>query len=148
MPRINLRRRVAPTIGELRHTVWVCTTTERPDNFVSTIVQRPGVFRCKARIRNLRPDQILDYKAVFDSDEAVTKEITIRVPPDAKVDLNHWVYREDGPAKIWHKVRRVEDLGEVGRFLIMYCSIDTVNDVRTDTVTQEPPPIWETPSMD
>jgi len=148
MPRINLRRRVAPSIGELRHVVWVCTTTERPDNFVSTIVERPGVFRCMARIRSLAPDQILDYQSVFGTTDMPTKEVTIRVPPDAKIDLNHWIYREDGPAKIWMKVRSVEDLGEVGRFLIMRCSIDTINDVRTDPVTQEPPPIWEQPSMD
>jgi len=148
MPRINLRRRVAPTIGELRHVVWVCTTTERPDSNVSTLVDRPGVFRCMARIRNLRADQILDYKAVFGSEEAPTKEITIRVPPDVKVDLNHWIFREDGPAQMWMKVRTVEDLGEVGRFLVLHCSIDTVNDVRSDPATQEPPPLWETPSMD
>src|SRR5215469_9524676 len=128
MPRINLRRRSVPTIGELRHLVWVCTTTERPDEFVSTIRERPGVFCCHARIRNMQPDQILDYRAVFGSDDAPTKEITIRVPPDCKVDLNHWVYLDSGPAKIWHKVRGVEDMGAAGRFLILRCSIDTVKD--------------------
>jgi len=148
MPRINLRRRVAPTIGELRHTVIVCTTTERPDEYVSTIVERPGIFRCHARIRDLRPDQILDYRAVFGSEDAPVKEITIRVPPDCKIDLNHWIYREDGPAQMWMKVRTIEDLGEVGRFLILRCSLDTLKDERTDTATQELPPLWETPSMD
>jgi hypothetical protein len=148
MPRINLRRRTVPSIGELRHIVWICTTTERPDEWVSTIRERPGVFRCHARIRNMLPDQILDYRAVFGSQDAPTTEIIIRFPPDVKVDLNHWVYREDGPAKMWLKVRSVEDLGNAGRFLILRCSIDTVNDVRTDKVTQELPPTWEMPSVD
>jgi len=148
MPRINLRRRTVPSIGELRHVVWVCTTTEKPDEYVSTIVERPGVFRCHARIRSMAPDQILDYQSVFGTVDMPTKEITIRVPPDAAIGIGHWLYREDGPAKIWYKVRSTEDLGEVGRFLVMRCSIDTLKDQRTDEATQQMPPVWETPSMD
>lgn len=148
MPRISLRRRGQPSIGELRDLVWVCTTVERPDDFVSTIVQRPGVFQCHARIRDLRYDQILDYMSVFGDENTPTKQITIRVPPDARVDLGHWVYRESGDAKIWYKVRGVEDMGEVHRFLILTCSVDVVNDRRIDPQTQEPPPVWETPDMD
>jgi len=148
MPKINLRRRSIPAIGEMRDVVWVCTTVERPDDFVSTIVERPGVMRVHARVRDLRPDQILDFQAVFGSENSPTKEITIRAPPDVKVDLGHWVYRETGFAKIWHRVRSVEDLGEVQRFLILRCSVDTVNDARTDPVTQQPPPVWERPDVD
>ena len=50
-----------------------------------------------------------------------------------------------GDAKIWYKVRSVEDLGNVQRFLVLNCNIDTVNDARNDPVTQEPPPVWEMP---
>lgn len=148
MPKIDLRRRVQPAIGQLRDVVWVCTTTERPDDNVSTIVERPGVIRVHARIRDLKPDQIMNYRAVFGDENTPTKEITIRVPPDVKVDLNHWVFRETGYAKTWYKVLYVEDLGEVGRFLILYCAVDELNDVRNDPATQQPPPIWETPDMD
>lgn len=149
MPRINLRRHSQPAIGEMRDLVWVCTTVERPDDDVSTIKTRPGVFQCHARIRNMRPDQIMDYLAVFGTqDKPPSIEITIRYPPDVKVDLNHWVYRETGDATTWYKVRSVEDLGNVQRFLILNCSIDVVNDVRTDPATQRPPPVWETPTME
>src|ERR1700745_1952364 len=37
-----------------------------------------------------------------------------------------------GDAKIWYKVRSVEDLGNVQRFLVLNCNIDTVNDARND----------------
>jgi hypothetical protein len=149
VPAISLRRRTVPAIGEMRDLVWVCTTTERPDDDVSTIKERPGVFRCNARIRNLRADQILDYQAVFGSqDKPPTIEITIRYPPDVKVDLNHWVYRESSDAQTWYKVRNVWDVGNVQRFLFLDCSIDTVNDIRTDVATQQRAPVWETPSMD
>jgi len=146
MPKIVLRRRSAPEIGEMRDIVWVCTTVERPDDDVSTIKRRPGVFECHARIRSLRPDQIMDYQAVFGTEgKPPTKEITIRYPPDARVDVNHWVYQKTGDARIWYKVRTVEDVGNVQRFLFLDCSIDTVFDDRTDPATQQNPPVWETP---
>lgn len=148
MAKINLRRRSVPTIGALRDLVWVCTTVERPDEDVSTLKTRPGVFHCHARIRNMRPDQIMDYIAVFGSEDRPTIEVCIRYPPDVKVDLNHWVYRETGDARIWYKVRSVEDLGDVHRFLLLNCSIDWVNDARSDPATQQPPPTWEVPVYD
>jgi len=151
MPKIDLRRRSAPSVGQLRDVVWVCTTVERPDDFVSTIVERPGVIRVHARIRFMRPETIWNYQAVFGDQDTPTREITIRCPPDVKIDLNHWVYQEGNGAcspPTWYKVRSVEDLGGVGRFLILRCSVDTVKDARTDVVTQQPPPVWETPAMD
>jgi hypothetical protein len=148
MAKIDLRRRKAPEVGAMRDRVIICTTVERPDEDVSTIVERPGVFECQANILNLKPDQILDYKAVFGTEgPAPTIQITIRYPWDAKIDLNHWVYRKTGDTPAWYKVRSVEDLGGVGRFLVLYCSIDVVNDTRNDPVTQEPPPVWETPDI-
>jgi len=148
MPKIILRRRTVPNIGELRDFVWVCTTTERPDDDVSTIRKRPGVFGCHARIRNLKPDQIMDYVAVFGTEvKPPTIEITIRYPPDAKIDVRHWVYRKTGDARIWYKVRTVEDAGGVQRFLFLDCSIDTVFDVRSDPATQALPPMWEDPEV-
>ena len=148
MAKINLRRRSIPSVGSMRDSVIICTWTERPDEDVSTIVARPGVFRAHARVRTLQPDQILDFMAVFGSQDRPAVEIAIRVPPDVKIDLNHWVYRETGPAKIWYKVRSVQDFGDVGRFLLLRCSIDTVNDPRTDPATQQPPPAWEVPMND
>jgi len=146
MSRIVLRRRTVPEIGQLRDLVWVCTTTERPDDDVSTIKERPGVFMCHARIRNLRPDQIMDYLAVFGTQgKPPTIEIAIRFPLDVKIDLHHWVYRKTGDARIWYKVRSVEDIGGAQRFLFLDCSIDVVNDIRSDPATQESPPVWETP---
>lgn len=133
----------------MRDLVWVCTTTERPDDDISTIVRRPGVFLCHARIINLSPDQILDYQAVDGSSDPPPRiEITIRYPPDVRVDIGHWCYRETGDAKIWYKVRDVEDLGNVRRFLSLRCNIDVVNDRRIDPVTQRPPPVWLTPEME
>lgn len=129
--------------------VWICTTTERPDDDVSTIKERPGVFRCHAAIRSIRPEQILNYQAVFGDENAPSKEVIVRMPPDVKVDLNHWVYRECGAySKMWMKVRSVEDIDELGKFLLMRCSIDTVLDERSDPATQPLPPTWETPDRD
>jgi hypothetical protein len=146
--RIVTRRRTQPVVGDLNETVWICTTVETPDDYVSTIVENPGVFKCHARIRNIKPDQILNYQAVFGTQEKPpTIEITIRFPPDVAVDLNHRVYRETGAAKIWYRVRSVEDLGGAHRFLIMNCSIDVVKDSRNDDATQQPAPRWDTPSL-
>jgi hypothetical protein len=146
--KIDLRRRKAPDVGELSERVIVCTTVERPDEDVSTIVNRPGVFACHARIINLRPEQILDYKAVFGTEHAPpTVAITIRFPPDVKVDLNHWVFCRNEYGSTWYKVRSTEDLGNVHRFLTMNCSIDTVDDVRSDPATQASPPSFETPDL-
>lgn len=130
--------------------VIVCATVERPDDFVSTIIERPKIFAAHARIRNLKPDQILDYKAVFGDADTATVEITIRYPPDAKIDIGHWIYRKAAPEtlKIWYKVRSIEDIGEVQRFLALRCSIDTVKDARTDPVIQRSPPQWEDPTED
>lgn len=148
MAKINLRRRSVPTIGAMRDTVWICTTLERPDDDISTIKERPGVFKCHARLRNLRPDQIMDYMAVFGTQDRPTIEICIRYPPDCKIDLGHWVYLQTGDAKIWLKVRSVEDLGYVHLFLLLNCSIDTVNDRRSDPATQKSPANWEVPVFD
>lgn len=152
MPRIDLRTRNQPSIGELRELVWICTTVDRPDDWVSAIETRPSVFRCHARVRSLRPDQILDYRAVFGSENAPSKEVVIRCPPDVAIALNHWVYRDAGPScgnvKQWLRVRSVEDLGEAGRFLSLRCSVDTVLDERTDPATQEEPAVWQSPSLD
>jgi hypothetical protein len=145
MRRIDLRRRSVPNVADLRDIVWICTTVERPDANVSTIVQRPGVIKVHARILDLRPEIVLNYQAVMGTQHAPTKAITIRMPPDVKIDLNHWVYQETGFGPIWHKVRSVEDLGGVRRFLEMHCSIETVNDSRRDPATQEAPPKWKTP---
>lgn len=145
MPKIDLRRRSAPTIGSMRDLVWICTMVERPDGDISTFVERPGVYRCHARFRPIGPTQILDYKAVFGDQDTPTTEITVRVPPDVKVDVRHLVYRLTGPAQIWYRVRSVEDLVEVHRFLVLRCSTDTLRDERSDPATQEPPPTWETP---
>lgn len=137
-----------PEVGELRALVWVCTTVERPDMNVSTIVQRPGVIKVHARIRPLRGDRILDYQAVLGTEKAPTYEITVRMPPDVKVDLNHWIYQEEGDyAKKWFKVRSTEDMGGRGRFLLLLCSLDKLNDERSDPATQESPPRWREPDV-
>jgi len=146
MPRINLSRRSQPALGDMRHLVWIATTVERPDpDGPSSLVDRPGVFRTHARIVNMRPDIILNYQSVFGLQNTPTIEITIRNPPDVKIDLNHWVYRPAPPTQIWYKVRNVEDLGNVGRFLVLGCSIDEVNDARSDPATQQSPPRWDAP---
>jgi len=148
MPRINLATRNQPQIGEMRDVVIVCTGTERPDDFVSTIVEKPGVFRCHARIRNLRQYQILGYKAVFNDENVPTTEITIRSPPDVQIDVGYWIYRLTGDAQVWYRVRNIEDLGQVRRFTVLQCSIDVLNDRRRDAATQQPPPAWMTPQLD
>jgi hypothetical protein len=145
MPRIDLRRRTVPSLGSLRQPVIVCTTVERPDGDVSTIVERPGVFRVHGRVRAIRGDQVLDWKGVFQTPQVPTHEITIRTPPDVKLDLNHWVYVADRYAETWYKVRTVEDLGGVHRFTVLMCTIETVRDRRADPVTQAPAPTWERP---
>jgi hypothetical protein len=151
MPKIDLKlRSTQPAIGSMRQRVVVCTTTERPDEDVSTIVERPGVMPVMSRIRPLRGDDavMLDWRAVFGKENTPTHEITIRCPPDVKVDLNHWVYHSDELGATWYKVRSVEDLGGVHRFLVLLCTLTTVNDARSDPATQSPPPTWENPTPD
>jgi len=135
----------APEVGELNTRVWICTTVERPDMNVSTIVKRPGVIDVAARVRPLGGQQILDYQAVMGEEDKPTTEITIRYPPDVKVDLNHWVYHKRLYTRTWYKVRTVEDMGGAGRFLLLRCSVDKVFDVRSDPATQQTPPRWEDP---
>ena len=146
MPRISFRRRVRPAIGDMRQNVWVCTMVERPDLDVSSVVLRPGIFKCHARIRDVRPDEILDYQAVFGAQNRPTKEVTIRVPPDVKIDLGHWIYWEGTYANTWLRVRSVEDMANANRFLLIRCSIETVSDQRSDPATQQAPPAWEDPN--
>lgn len=132
----------------MREQVIISTTVERPDGDVSTIVQRPEVIQVMAQLLALRPDQILDYQSVFGTNvKPPSHEFTIRYPRDVKVDLNHWVYHADKHTKIstWYKVRSVEDLGMVHRFLILSCTIDTVLDPRSDPATQKLPPTWQAP---
>jgi head-tail adaptor len=145
-PPIDVKRRVSvPEIGELNKRVWVCTTVEKPDMNVSTIKRRPGVIEVHARIRPLRGQEILDYQAVLGEENKPTTEITIRDPPDVKVDIRHWIYHEGLYARTWYKVRTVEDLGGVGLYLLMRCSVDQILDVRSDPATQETPRRWEDP---
>ena len=139
-----------PSLGSLRELVIVCTTVEKPDADVSTIVTRPGVIQVHARVRPLKGEEYLDYQAVFPGDRRLrppTHEITIRTPPDVKIDLNHWVYHQDRHAATWYRVRTVEDIGGARRFTIMLCSPETTWDVRSDPATQELPPVFEVPDM-
>src|SRR5262245_20527423 len=155
MPKLSaglpLDRSKPPALGELRHKVIVCTTVERPDGDVSTIVGRPGVIEVHARITPLGGDEVLDYRAAFEvfrvGKPAPSHEIVIRTPPDVKIDLNHWVYWDDGVKACWLKVRFVEDIGSVRRFTAMQCSLETTFDRRSDPATQRLPPEWEEPEM-
>ena len=114
---IQVTKRRLPTVGELRELVWVCTTVERPDMNVSTIKRRPGVIHVRARIRPLSGAMILDYQAVFGEAEKPSTEITIRNPPDEKVDVRHWIFHATTVYETWYKVRTVEDMGGFNRFL-------------------------------
>ena len=137
-----------PAIGDLRSLVIVCTTVERPDGDVSTIVTRPGVIKVRARVRPIRGEMFLDYDAVFETanrPRMPTHEITIRTPPDVKIDLGHWVYHCDRLAETWYRVRTVEDIAGRHRFTVMLCAPDKVRDSRSDPATQELPPTWEVP---
>ena len=51
----------------------------------------------------------------------------------------------DRLAETWYKVRTVEDMGGVHRFLVLMCTVETINDRRSDPATQPPPPVWERP---
>lgn len=156
MPRIDQRRESIPQIGDLRDSVIICTTVEKPDFNVSTIVDRPGVIRVHARVRPMEATQILDYQAVWPGMgrgqgggqlKLPSHEITIRMPPDVKIDLHHWVFHQDKFAATWYRVRMTKDMGGVRRFLLLLCSIETLWDVRTDPATQELPPQFEVPDM-
>jgi len=146
-------RRKSPSVGSLTSRVTVCTTLERPDGDVSTLVDRPGVIQVHASVRPLRGVEVLNWKAVTEvysglggtRGAAPTHEIVIRDPPDVKVDLNHWVFCRDRYSETWYKVRFVEDMGGVHRFLTLLCTIETVKDRRSDPATQPLPPTWETP---
>jgi len=142
---------MVPTLGQLRDIVVVCATVERPDGEVSTIVKRPGVIQVHARVRPLKGEMLLDYQAVFGGGVRAlrlpTHEITIRTPPDVKIDLGHWVYHCDRVAETWYRVRTVEDVGGAHRFTTMLCAPEIVRDRRSDPATQQSPPQWEVPDM-
>jgi len=156
MPRIDQRRESIPQIGDLRDVVVICTTVERPDDNVSTIVERPDVIRVHGRVRPLEATQILDYQAVWPGMgrgqgggqlKPPSHEIVIRTPPDVKIDLNHWVYHADKYTATWYRVRMTKDMGGVRRFLVLMCSIEEVLDVRSDPATQQSPPQFEVPEF-
>src|SRR5262245_39170179 len=138
-----------PAVGDLRSLVIVCTTVERPDGEVSTIVTRPGVIKVRARVRPVRGEMILDYEAVFVGTRArvPSHEITIRTPPDVKIDMGHWVYHCDRVPEKWYRVRTVEDIGGRNRFTVLLCAPETIRDSRSDPATQEMPPVWEVPHV-
>lgn len=148
MTRIVTSKRSQPDIGLMRDTVIVCTTVEVPDADVSTIVQLPGVIKVKASVIPLRGDTILNYKAVDISGKGVvpSTQITIRTPPDVKIDLNHKIYHLGRYGPTWYNVDTVEDLGGAGRFTVMLCSVTYVKDKRSDPVTQPQQPEWRVPT--
>lgn len=144
---------MVPALGDLREVVIVCTAVEKPDGEVSTIVTRPGVIKVHARVRPIRGEVFLDYHVAFGGAGLAggrivpTHEITIRTPPDVRIDLGHWVYHCDKFTETWYRVRTVEDIGGARRFTIMLCAADTVRDIRSDPATQQSPPLWEIPSV-
>lgn len=144
MPRIDTKRRKQPAIGELRSKTIVCTWVEVPDNDISVVVTRPGVFRCMSRVLPIRGSTVLDYQAVWGV-KAPTHEITLRVPLDVQLALNHWIYIDDPVTKVWYRIRNIEDLGGANRFLVCLCSIDTLDDARSDPATQERAPNFMQP---
>lgn len=144
MPKIDTRRRKQPSIGDLRSKAIVCTWVETPDADISVVVTRPGVFQCMARVLPIRGSAVLDYQTAW-GDKAPTHEITIRVPLDVHVALNHWIYVETPMSKTWYRIRLIEDLGGANRFLVLYCMMDTVEDKRSDPATQQSPPNFITP---
>jgi hypothetical protein len=149
MPRIIPRSQgSAPDLGSLREIVWVCTTTERPDADVSTIVKHPGVIRVHARVRPLKGSEVLNWKAVFQSPQTPTHEIIIRTPPDVKIDIRHWCFCADRYAESWYRVMTVEDMGGVRRFTVLLCTLETTKDRRSDLATQPLPPRHKTPDDD
>lgn len=146
MPKIDLKRRHPPELGALRATVVVCTTVERPDpETVSTIVNRPGVFKVHGKVRPITGEEVLNYKAVFDSAKAPTVEVIIRVPPDCKVDMNHWCFITERFAEYWARVQTVEDMGGAGRWLRLLVTREAIRDIRADPVTQPQHPAWTRP---
>lgn len=144
MPSIDTRRRKQPSIGDLRSRAIVCTWMETPDADISVVVSRPGVFTCNARVLPVRGSTVLDYQAAWGA-KAPTHEITIRVPLDVQVALNHWVYVDDTTTKTWFRIINIEDLGGAGRFLVLLCAIDTLKDLRSDPATQTSAPNFMEP---
>lgn len=147
MPKLDFRRRHAPELGSLRSTVVVCTTLERPDpETVSTIVNRPGVFKVHGRVRSVTGEEVLNYKGVFNTTKVPTVEVIVRVPPDCKVDMNHWCYVTERFSSFWAKVQTVEDLVGAGRWLRLLCTREEILDIRSDPATQPMHPAWERPA--
>lgn len=144
-------RRTPPNIGNLRELVVVSTMIERPDGDVSTIVLRPGVIRVNARVLPITDIEVLNYLAVFGTElKPPSVEIAIRYPPDISIGINHWVYHQDKHVNVdtWYRVRTLEDLRGIHRFLMLGCSIDGIRDHRRDPATQPAPPKWRTPMDD
>jgi hypothetical protein len=146
--KITTRKRRKPEIGALRDPVILCMTTEIPDQDVSTIKDNPAVMRVMASIVPLRGDTVLNYKAVMlnGKNQPPTVQITIRTPPDVKIDLNHKIYHLGKYGETWYNIDTVEDLGGAYRFAVMLCSVEWVRDRRSDPATQPQKPEWPTPT--
>lgn len=144
MSKIATARRRQPSLGQLSQRVVVCTWVEHPDEDISVILTRPGVYECHARVLPIRGATVLDYQTAW-GPAAPEFEITIRNPPDVQIALNHWIYDPGSVTKSWYRIRNVEDLGGVGRFLVLLCSIDTFDDARSDPATQRRNPAFEDP---
>lgn len=144
MPSIKTGRRKQPAIGDLRDAAYICTWVERPDDDISVVVRRPGVFTCMAKVLPVRGSQVMDYQVIW-GEKAPTHEVTIRCPPDVHLALNHWIYVETKFGRTWYRIRNIEDLGGVRRFYVILCSQDTIDDNRTDPATQLSDPVFEVP---
>jgi hypothetical protein len=132
-------------IGRMRQRVTVCAWVEVPDKDIDTVVTRPGVFACFASIVQLKALRILDYRAAFGDDQAISHQITIREPSDVFVTTQHWIYHEDRFQKRWFRVHAVDQVTDRHRFLVLNCRQYDVYDSRLDPATQIAAPDQEAP---
>jgi hypothetical protein len=65
-----------------------------------------------------------------------------------KIDKRHWLFCRDQYAETWYQVIYTDDMQGVHRFLILYCGLETVKDLRSDPAVQELPPEHEVASME
>lgn len=133
------------TIGKMRHRVLVCAWTETPDEDVSIIRKRPGVFEAWAKLEPIKASRVYDSKIAYGDENKTTHEAYIRRPSDVFITSRHWVYTETRGAKRWFRVHGVEEIEERGCYLKLLLRETEIDDPRRDPVTQKEPKNFEVP---
>lgn len=133
------------SVGSLRHRVTICAWTEEPDQDISIIRKRPGVFEAWAKVMPIKASRVFDTRVAFGDQNAPTHEIIIRRPSDTFITSKHWVFTETRGAQRWFRVHATQDIEERGCYTQLMVREHEIKDERSDPATHKQPKNFETP---